>query len=475
MDAQQALHLARQESVEAVDIKFTNLFGGLHHITIPAKLLTEKFFETGLGFDGSSVPGLSQPGGSDLQLLPDPSTAWIDPFWDVKTISFLGKICRTGTFEPYPYDPRQIALKAEKFLSDSKIATSSIWGPEYEFYIFDSVRFFNDIDRCGYSIISEEAGFNGGAIECSADNCRIYGKSGYHAAPPHDRYYNLRQNMCDLANRAGIDIKYHHHEVGAPGQVEIEVVSAPLLKSADNAILLKHICRMAAKDAGKCVTFMPKPLYGEAGNGMHFHQQLFNGEKPLFYDENGYAGLSQTALYYIGGLLHHGPALLGITNPSTNSYKRLVPGFEAPVKAIFGLGNRAAAIRIPKYANAPNEKRMEFRPPDATGNIYLSMAAQLLAGIDGIVNKIDPIERGFGPFDTNISDLPSEAKARIPSLPTSLPEALTALENDHQFLLAGGVFHEDLIERWIERKRRVEDHEVRNRPHPYEMKLYFDC
>ncbi len=475
MDALQALHLVRQESIQAVDIKFTNLFGGLHHITVPAKSLSVRFFETGLGFDGSSIPGFSQQGASDLQLIPVASTGWIDPFWDVKTLSFVGRICRTGTLDPFPYDPRQISFKAEEYLVNSGIATQSIWGPEFEFYIFDSVNFQNDMHQAGYAIGSYEAGFGNFPSGSHSNDSTIPLKGGYHASPPKDRYYNLRQQMCDIASRAGIGIKYHHHEVGSPGQSEIEIISGPLARVGDHAILLKHICRMAAKALDKCVTFMPKPLYGEAGNGMHFHQQLFNGDTPVFYDKSGYAGLSQTALYYIGGLLSHGPALLGLTNPSTNSYKRLVPGFEAPVKAIFGLGNRAAAIRIPKYANEPNEKRMEFRPPDATCNIYLAMAAQLMAGIDGIINKIDPTEHGFGPYDMNISDLTVAEKASIPSLPTSLPDALQALRDDHQFLLQGGVFCEELIERWIDTKLQNDDHQVRNRPHPYEMKLYFDC
>ena len=475
MDALQILHLVRQEAIEAVDIKFVNLFGGLHHITVPAKSLTERFFETGLGFDGSSIPGFAQKGASDLQLIPVANTSWIDPFWKVKTLSLIGRICRTGTLEPYPFDPRNVAAAAEQYLLSTGIATESIWGPEFEFYIFDSVNFHNEINEASYTIGSSEVGFGTFAPDNLSNDSRIPLKGGYHAAPPKDKYYNLRQEMCDIAGRAGIGIKYHHHEVGAPGQSEIEILSGPLLKTGDQSILLKHICRMVAKSDDKCVTFMPKPLYGEAGNGMHFHQQLFDNGKPVFFDKSGYAELSQTALYYIGGLLHHGPSLLGLTNPSTNSYKRLIPGYEAPVKAIFGLGNRAAAIRIPKYANDPMEKRMEFRPPDATCNVYLAMAAQLMAGIDGILNKMDPTEMGFGPYDVNISDLTPEQKASIPSLPTSLGDSLKALADDHEYLLRGGVFNEGLISRWIETKLNVDDYEVRNRPHPYEMKLYFDA
>lgn len=470
-----ALALVERESIVAIDIKFTNLFGGLHHITVPVSTLTERFFETGLGFDGSSVPGFAQSGPSDLNLIPDPDTAWIDPFWDVKTLSFIGRVCNTGTLTPFPTDPRVIAKKAEDYLRNTGIADTSIWGPEFEYYIFDAIHYENDVSRACYVISSGEADW-GGCSHCGDQyQFPITRKGGYHIAPPQDRYYNLRQRMCDLGREAGIDVKYHHHEVGAPGQSEIEIQSGPLAKVGDQAVLLKYICKMTAQSEGRCVTFMPKPLYSEAGSGMHFHQQLFKDGAPVFYDADGYAGLSQTALYYIGGLLAHGPALLGLTNPSTNSYKRLIPGFEAPVKAIFGLGNRSAAIRIPKYATDPMEKRMEFRPPDATCNIYLAMAAQLMAGIDGIINKIDPTERGFGPYDIDVSKLPEAEKARVPNLPTNLEDALTALENDHEFLMAGSVFNEQLIERWIKWKYDKEIYEVQNRPHPFEMKLYFDA
>jgi glutamine synthetase len=280
--------------------------------------------------------------------------------------------------------------------------------------------------------------------------------------------------MTDVAIQAGIPVKYHHHEVGAPGQTEIEIVSDTMAATADRAILLKYICKMVAHTAGRCVTFMPKPLHGEAGNGMHFHQQLMKDGEPVFYHAEGYAGLSQTALNYIGGLLKHGPALLGLTNPSTNSYKRLVPGFEAPIKSIFGLGNRSAAIRIPKYATDPMEKRMEFRPPDATCNIHLAMTAQLMAGLDGILNRIDPTEAGFGPFDVDIETLSPAERDKIPTLPTSLTTALQALQDDHEFLLQGGVFSKELIARWIDYKLENEEKPVSQRPHPYEMKLYFD-
>jgi glutamine synthetase len=475
VDIEQVLQLAHRESVESVDIKYTNLFGGLHHISMPVSLLTPKLFEIGVGFDGSSVPGFSQPGGSDLRLLPDPATVWIDPFWDARTISFIGQVRQTDRLTPLSFDPREIARKAEMCMVQSRIADQSIWGPEFEFYIFDAVHYENGISRAGYEIISGEADW--GSSSRDGDNYAypIPRKGGYHSAPPQDRYFNLRQRMTDLAGKANIEIKYHHHEVGSAGQSEIEILSEPLVLAGDHAVLLKYICKMAALSEGRCVTFMPKPLYNEAGSGMHFHQQLFKAGSPLFYDESGYAGLSQTALYYIGGLLAHGPALLGLTNPSTNSYKRLVPGFEAPVKAIFGLGNRAAAIRIPKYATDPMEKRMEFRPPDATCNVYLAMAAQLLAGLDGIKNQIDPTACGFGPYDTDVTKLPEHEKSKISSLPISLIEALHALEMDHEFLLAGEVFSEDLIQRWIKSKLDNDERQVRDRPHPYEMKLYFDA
>ncbi|MBM3325543.1 MAG: type I glutamate--ammonia ligase [Calditrichaeota bacterium] len=479
MNIESLLKFAREQAVETVDIKYSNLFGAWHHVTLPANLLKPELFTKGVGFDGSSVPGYGPTSGSsDLLVIPDINYHWLDPFWDAKTISFIGSIHHTDNLAPFANDPRRIAQRAEEYLIETGIADLSVWGPEFEFYIFDAMRFMDNPHQAGYSIISNEAEW-GNAPNCDCgcshqSTTPIAHKGGYHIAPPQDRYYNLRDEICRIAVMLGLDIKYHHHEVGAPGQSEIECNTGPLLKTADDAMLLKYICKMAALKAGCSVTFMPKPLYNEAGNGMHFHQHLFKGGKPLFYDANGYAQLSELALYYIGGLLKHGPALVALVSPSTNSYKRLVPGFEAPVKAIFGLGNRSAAIRIPKYAADPMDKRIEFRPPDATGNIYLSMAAQLMAGIDGILNKINPSEHGFGPYDSDITKLPEDQKCAIPNLPTALDAALRALQDDHTFLLAGNVFTTELLETWVKWKMEKEFIAVNQRPHPYEMKLYYD-
>ncbi|UCE08482.1 MAG: glutamine synthetase, partial [bacterium] len=325
-----------------------------------------------------------------------------------------------------------------------------------------------------YRIDSEEGDWNSGVEDEQNLGHKIPRQGGYHAIPPLDNLYNLRAQMVQYIEECSIPVRYHHHEVGGPGQSEIEIHHHPLLKTGDMTMMIKYIIRMVANKNQKTVTFMPKPLYNEAGSGMHIHIQLWKEEKNLFYDEKGYAGLSQAAMYFIGGILKHGPALLAFTNPSTISYKRLVPGFEAPVKAIFGLANRTAAIRIPKYANTPETKRFEFRPPDATCNIYLAISALLMAGIDGINKQIDPTREGFGPYDINIFNIPKSEQEKIKSLPTSLKEALDALAADHDFLLEGEIFSERLIETWIDHKFNKEFNEVRSRPHPYEMSLYYD-
>ncbi len=475
MEIKDVLQYAKDQAVETIDLKLTNLFGGLHHITLPITRLNETLFETGIGIDGSSIPGFKLPGRSDASLVPDPATAVLDPFWDQPTLSLLGSVYKAGTTDPYPLDPRQVALRAQEYGAKSGIADESRWGPELEFYIFKSMKFSNQPNHSFYHISSEESDWGKCSELSDSISYPIAHQAGYHAAPPQDKHYLLREKMCKIAGDFGIKVKYHHHEVGSAGQEEIEVELAPLITSGDAVAILKYICKMVAMQEGYVVTFMPKPLHNEAGSGMHFHQHLFKGGKPVFWDENGYEGLSQEALYYIGGLLKHGPALLALTNPSTNSYKRLIPGFEAPVRAMFGVGNRAAAVRIPKYANQPHTKRVEFRPPDATTNAYLAMAAQLMAGLDGIKNKIDPIAAGYGPFDTDVHSLPKEKQDAIPILPTCLHEALEALEKDNEFLLKGDVFTENLISNWIEQKSIHEDNEIRRRPHPYEMFLYFNA
>ncbi|NQT34742.1 type I glutamate--ammonia ligase [bacterium] len=473
MDIEQVIDLSRKEKIESISLKYSNLFGGIHHISLPVEMLTPELFESGVGIDGSSIPGLRIEGASDMSLIPDSSTAVIDPFPERRTLSLIGSVFNTETGKPYPLDPRQIVQNAEKYLAETGIADRSIWGPEFEFHIFDAVYIKNAINQASYRLESSESGLRDTEFNDNDDSYLIPRQAGYHASPPQDRYYDLRDRMVEITQQFGFPVKYHHHEVGASGQSEIEIIMQPAIRAGDAAMAIKYICRNVARQAGCCVTFMPKPLFNEAGNGMHFHQHLFKGDEPLFYNENGYAGLSETALFYIGGLLKHAPALLALTNPSTNSYKRLLPGFEAPVKAIYGIGNRSCAIRIPKYANLPEKKRIEFRPPDGTCNVYLAIAAQLMAGIDGIKKKIDPSKSGFGPYDNDITELSVEEQNAIPSLPGSLREAIDALGADHDFLLAGDVFPAQFLNNWTS-KLESDIREVNNRPHPYEMQLYFD-
>lgn len=469
-----AIKFAKEQQVEVVDLKFCNLFGRWHHISIPASQFDESIFKRGVAFDGSSVPGFKKLEAGDMVLIPDTSTMLVDPFWNQKTLSFICSAYEADTQELFQNDPRNIAFRAQQYLRATGIADESLWSPEFEFYIFDNITYINDINRAYYQIDSEEADWNTGADEEQNLGNKIPRQGGYHAIPPLDNLYNLRAEMVKYIEEADIPVRYHHHEVGGPGQSEIEIHHHPLLQAGDVTMIVKYIIKMAASKRQKTVTFMPKPLYNEAGSGMHIHVQLKKNGNNLFYDENGYAGLSETALQFIGGILRHGPALLAFTNPSTISYKRLVPGFEAPVKAIFGLANRSAAIRIPKYANTSETKRIEFRPPDATCNIYLAISALLMAGIDGIRNQIDPTKEGFGPYDINIFTIPKSEQEKIMSLPTSLKEALDALAEDYQFLLEGEIFSEQLIQGWIDYKLNKEFNEVRSRPHPYEISLYYD-
>jgi len=473
LNIDQVIAFTRDNSVENIDLKFCDLFGGLHHLSIPARMLTRAVFERGVGVDGSSIPGFKIEGASDMALVPDPETAVIDPFWERKTLSMLGCIHTTDTREPYHLDPRSIIKHAEDYLKATGIADRSMWGPEFEFNIFDSISYKNQENEACYKLESIEAGWKNGSYAENDDSNIIQAQRGYHAAPPMDKYFQLRDRMAATIEEFDIPIKYHHHEVGRSGQSEIEIAFQTAPKIGDASMHIKYILRNLAYQAGCCITFMPKPLYGQAGNGMHFHQHLFSGEKPLFYDSDGYAGLSDLALHYIGGLLKHGRALLALTNPSTNSYKRLIPGFEAPVNAIFGLGNRSCAVRIPKYAIEPEKKRIEFRPPDGTCNVYIAIAAQLMAGIDGIKNKIDPTAEGFGPYDNDVTELPAEEQAMIPRLPSSLTEAIEALEDDNEFLLAGDVFSKDFIKNWTD-KLKSDIKDLNNRPHPFEMQMYFD-
>ena len=468
-DFSAAAAFAREHSIKMIDLKFSDLWGRWHHVTVPNSEFTIGLMNAGVGFDGSSV-GLKSVKSGDMVLVPDLSTGFIDPFWEVPTLSFICNTLEADTKELFAQDPREIIRRAELFMRETKIADKSVWGPEFEFYVFNSVSFENKMNMSSYRVDSIEANWNSSQAGLGY-HIPLHG--GYHAIPPKDQLFQLRTRMVTNLENIGVPIKYHHHEVGGPGQCEIETPLMELLPAADAAMIIKYVTRMTAQESGQTVTFLPKPLYGEAGNGMHFHQQLFKNNKNVFYDPKGTNLLSQTALYYIGGLLKHAPAVLAFTNPSTNSYRRLIPGFEAPINCFFSSGNRSAAIRVPKYATQPDKVRFEFRPPDATCNPYLAMAAMLMAGLDGILNKIDPTKEGFGPIDEDIFTWPEEKRKTIKSLPTSLTEALQALQTDNAFLLKGGVFSADLIDYWI-RSKVAEDLQVRNRPHPFEIEMYYD-
>ncbi len=463
----------KDNNIEMIDLKFLDLLGQWHHLTVPAKQTGEETFNKGIPFDGSSTPGFKSIEAGDMVLLPDPETAIADPFWEVNTLSLICEAAEADTKEHFHKDPRGIAKRAERFLKETGIADESHWSPELEFYIFDSINYQSDINLAQYHVDSLEADWNTGMEVPKNLGHKIPRKGGYHAIPPLDIMFNARTEMVQIMQKSGIQVRYHHHEVGGPGQSEIEILFYPLVQAADYTMWSKYVIKMVAMKRNRTVTFMPKPLYNEAGSGMHFHQKLFKNGKPLFYDPSGYAGLSKIALHYIGGILSHGPSLIAFTNPSTNSFKRLVPGFEAPVNLFFSLANRSAAIRIPKYALEPHEKDFEFRPPDATCNIYLAMSAILMAGIDGIRKEIEPTEAGFGPYDIDIDKADPEIKESLHPIPSSLKRALDALQKDYAYLLEGGVFTEDIIETWIDQKMK-EYYEVRNRPHPYEMNLYYE-
>jgi len=465
---EEARRFAEKQSVQMIDLKFTDLWGRWHHLTVPSAQFTPAMMEEGVGFDGSAL-GLKSVKAGDMVLVPDLSTGFLDPFWEVTTLSFICTTLEADTKEVFANDPRNVARRAEAYLRQTSIADQSQWGPEFEFYVFERVEYEYGMNRCGYYIESSQADWGEGG---SGHAVPVHG--GYHAIPPVDVLYNLRTEMSLRLQEIGVQVKYHHHEVGGPGQCEIETPMMGLVEAGDVAMIVKYVTKMVARAHGLTVTFMPKPLYGEAGSGMHFHQRLLQEGRNLFYDPQGYGLLSQTALSYIAGLLEHGPALLAFTSPSTNSFRRLVPGYEAPVNAFFSAGNRSAAVRIPRYATRPETVRIEFRPPDGTCNVYLALAAQLMAGLDGIQRRMDPTEAGLGPIDADIFSWTDEQRSAVRPLPTSLEDALGALSADRAFLMAGGVFSDDLIERWIAHKRG-EAIAVQQRPHPYEVRLYYDA
>ncbi len=464
-----AAEFAQKEGVQMVDLKFSDLWGRWRHVTISISEFVPELMQAGVGFDGSSV-GLKNVKSGDMALVPDLQTGFLDPFWDEPTLSFICNTVEADTKMLFAREPREIVRRSEKYLQRLGIADESRWGPEFEFYVFSDVQTENSVNASSYHIDSIEGFWNrpGGG---EGNYLPIHG--GYHAIPPRDQLFNLRSEMVRILEKTGVPVKYHHHEVGGPGQCEIETPLMGMLQSGDAAMLIKYITKMVAHNHGLSVTFLPKPLFGEAGSGMHFHQQLFKNGKNLFYDPNGPYLLSKAALFYIGGLLKHAPSVLAFTNPTTNSYRRLIPGYEAPINSFFSIGNRSAAIRVPKYATQPDKVRFEFRPPDASCNPYLALSVMLLAGMDGIVNEIDPTKAGFGPIDEDIFSWTPEKRKTIKSLPTSLEEAMAALEADHDFLLAGDVFGEDMIVNWIKSKRE-DSYQVQIRPHPFEIEQYYD-
>ncbi len=468
---QDVLSRVADDGVEFIDLRFCDLPGQVQHFTVPANQLTAESFEEGFGFDGSSIRGFRQIQESDMILVPDPTTAVDDPFRQHKTLMLYCFVRDPLTMEPYDRDPRYVAQKAESFLRSTGIADTSYWGPEAEFYIFDSARFGQNQHSAFYYVDSIEGAWNSGAEEGGKNLAyKPRYKEGYFPVPPTDHFQDLRSEMTKVLMDSGVEIEVQHHEVGTAGQAEIDMRFGTLLQTADRVTLYKYVVKSVAWAAGKTVTFMPKPIFEDNGSGMHVHQSLWNGDEPLFYDEVGYAGLSDTARWYIGGLLEHAASVLAFAAPTTNSYHRLVPGYEAPVNLVYSSSNRSAAIRIPTYSQSPNAKRLEFRCPDPSANPYLAFSAMLMAGIDGILNKTEPPD----PVDKDIYDLPPAELANLPSVPSSLSEALDALEEDHSFLLDGNVFTEGLIRAWIDYKREHEVDPIRLRPHPYEFALYYD-
>jgi glutamine synthetase len=465
------LKMVKEGGYEFVDLRFCDLPGQVQHFTIPATELSEDGFDEGYGFDGSSIRGFQEIQESDMVLVPDPDTAVDDPFRELKTLLLYCFVKDPVTGQAYAKDPRLVARKAEEYLTGTGIADTSYWGPEAEFYIFDSARFDQNQFSAFHEIDSIEGFWNSGTDEPGGNLAyKPRYKEGYFPVPPTDHYQDLRSEMTKRLLAAGVPAELHHHEVGTAGQAEIDIRYDTLLKMADHVTMFKYIVKNTAWAHGKTVTFMPKPIFQDNGSGMHTHQSLWLDGKPLFYDESGYAGLSDMARYYIGGLLHHAGAMLAFAAPTTNSYRRLVPGYEAPVNLVYSQRNRSAAVRIPLYSRKPEAKRLEFRCPDPSANPYLAFAAMLMAGLDGIANKMDP----GAPVDKDLYDLPPEELAQVPSVPGSLEESLDALEADHEFLLAGGVFTDDLIADWVSYKRAREVDEIRLRPHPWEFALYYD-
>ncbi len=466
---EQILNFIKTNGIKFVDMKFMDFPGQWQHFTVPVTQFNEDSFEDGFGFDGSSIRGWKAINESDMLIIPDPTTMFVDPFVDVPTISLICDVYEPATKEQYSRCPRNIAQKATAYLTSTGIADTVYYGPEAEFFIFDDVRFDSKPNGSFYMVDSIEGKWNSGRDENPNLGYKPRFKEGYFPVPPTDALMNLRNEMVVNLMNAGIDVEAQHHEVASGGQCEIDLRFQPLVKAADQLLLFKYIVKNTAKKNNKTVTYMPKPIFGDNGSGMHVHTSLWKKGKPLFAG-SGYAGLSEMGLYFIGGLLKHAASLLAFTNPTTNSYKRLVPGFEAPVNLAYSQRNRSASVRIPMYSSSPKAKRVEFRCPDASGNPYLGFSAMLMAGLDGVINRIDPGE----PLDKDIYDMSPEELKDVPSTPGSLGEALKALSDDHEYLLKGDVFTTDVIETWIQYKTDKEIKPMALQPHPYEFSLYFD-
>jgi glutamine synthetase len=470
---EEVLKFAADRDVEMVDLKFVDLPGTWQHMSLPLRALDAGDFQAGLGFDGSSIRGFQEIHESDMLLMPDAATAFIDPFYTRPTLSLICSVADPVLGEPYGRDPRYVAQKAEKHLVDGGIADVAYFGPEAEFFVFDHVAYEQREHRAFYEVDSAEGFWNTGESPGTTPNLayKLRQKEGYFPVPPSDSLANLRAEMVLTMESLGIRCEFHHHEVSSGGQGEIDMRFQPLLQMADQMMIYKYVVKNIAAQAGKTATFMPKPIFEENGSGMHVHQSLWKGDEPLMYEQGGYAHLSPLAKHYIGGLLAHAPALLAFCAPTTNSYRRLVPGYEAPVNLVYSARNRSACVRVPMYHESPKSKRVEFRSPDPTANPYLAFSALMLAGLDGIKHQIDPGES----LDEDIYELPPERLANIATVPSSLEASLDALEADHAFLLDGGVFTTGLIEAYIRYKRQEEVDAIRMRPHPWEFALYHDA
>lgn len=473
---QQFLSYAREREVVQVDLKFTDLFGGLHHVTVPLSRIDQGFLTQGVAFDGSSIPGFASVERSDMLLRLDLSTAFLDPFAKIPTVAVFCDILEPHTHRRFALDPRFIAEQAEALLKSKVYADTAWFAPEFEFYVFQTVDFKSSETTSFFSIESAEAGST-----VALDNSQLQGYAirhgrGYHVEQPLDRLFDYRSTLVQMLEDVGVTIRYHHHEAGEAGQIELEVMPSTPRAMGDASQKIKYFAKNLARQMGMTATFMPKPIAGQAGTGMHFHQYLTRKGQPTFYQRGGEPyDLSPLAVHYIGGILSNASALLGITNPSTISYKRLIPGFEAPIRAFFSLGNRTAAVRIPIYADTAAEKRIEFRPPDATTNVYLAISAMLLAGVDGIERETDPTALHLGPYTGDIEKLPEKVVGRIPVLPTSLADAFAALRHGSDFLTREGVFPPGFVEAFCSYKEKNEAEALRRLPHPKEFELYYDC